>query len=157
MENFAGTKTDIFPKNNDIWGCPVYFLNAILQGNISGLPKWKPHSCAGIYLGKSPFHSGSIALVLNIATGLVSPQIHVVFDDKFSTVPFMREGKMPPNWTDLVQRRSQSGAPENIYLKETWFNPDLEEDPIETPSHDPSVAPENNNNMLMPLQSTTQV
>ena len=44
-----------------------------------------------------------------------------------------------------MQRSSQSVAPDNIYLRDTWFNKDLEEDPRETPIYDPSVAPENNN------------
>ena len=61
----------------------------------------------------------------------------------------MREGTIPPNWTDLVHRISQSSAPDNIDLKDIWFTPDLEEDPSESPSHEPSVAPENNNKTLM--------
>ena len=73
----------------------------------------------------------------------------MVFDDEFSTVPFMREGTMPPNFTDIVQLSSQSGAPDNIDLKDTWFTPYLVEDPIKTPIHKRSVAPENANNSLM--------
>ena len=61
---------------------------------------------AGIYLGHSQFNAKSVALVLNPETGNVSPQFHVVFDDEFSTIPFMREGTISPNWTDIVQRRS---------------------------------------------------
>ena len=78
--------------------------------------------CTGIYVGYSPFHSGSVSLVLNPATGHLSPQFHVLFDDELSTVPFMKEGTIPPNWTDLVQRSSQSGSPDNIDLRDTWFN-----------------------------------
>ena len=54
----------------------------------------------------------------------------------------MREGTIPSNLTDRVQLRSQSGAPENIDLKDTWFTPDLEGDPSETPNHMPRVVPE---------------
>ena len=75
----------------------------------------------------------------------------MVFDDNFSTVPFTREGKITPNWTDIMQSSSQSGAPDNIYLKDTWFTPDIEEYPRKTPSHEPSIAPENNNNTLKSL------
>ena len=60
----------------------------------------------------------------------------------------MREGKIPPNWTDIVQLISQSGAPYNIDLKNTWFAHDLEEDTSETPSRDPIISPDNNNKML---------
>ena len=87
-------------------------------------------------------------LVLNPATGHKSLQFHVVFDDEFSTVPFMREGTIPPNWTSILQRRSQSGAPENTDLKYTWFTPDIEEYPSETPIHEPGISPDNNNHML---------
>ena len=69
----------------------------------------------------------------------------------------MREGTIPPNWTDLLQRSSQSGAPENIDLEYTWFTPDLEEDHSENPSHEPSIAPENNNKTLTSLHSKPHV
>ena len=65
--------------------CPVYVLDAKSQGPI-GPPKWEPRSRIGVYLGHSPFHAGSVALVLNPTTGHVSPQFYVVFDDNFSTV-----------------------------------------------------------------------
>ena len=50
---------------------------------------------------------------------------------------------MNPNQTYIVQHRSQRFAPDNVDLKETWFNLDLEEDPGKTPIHKPSVAPDN--------------
>ena len=40
----------------------------------------------------------------------------------------------------------------NIDIKDTWFTTDLEKNPSETPSHEPSVAPKNNNKILTPLQ-----
>ena len=126
MEKFAGTTTYITLKNKHTWVCKVYVLDEILKGNIYGLPKLEPRSRAGIYIGHSLFHAESVALVLNPENGHVSPQFHVVFDDEFYTVPFMREGTIPPNWTDLVQRSSRSGAPENIDYEYTWFTPDIE-------------------------------
>ena len=66
-------------------------------------------------------------------------------DDVLYAVPFRREGIIPPNWTDTVQIISQRVALYNIYLEDTWFTPDLEEYPIETPRHELGVAPENNN------------
>ena len=65
----------------------------------------------------------------------------MVFDDEFSTVPFIREVTIPPNWSDLVQCRSQSGAQENIELKDTWFTTYIDEDHTETPTHVPRVTP----------------
>ena len=77
----------------------------------------------------------------------------MVFDDKISKVTFIREGIIPPNWKDLVQRISKSGALKNIDLKDTWFNPDLQKDTRKTPSNEPKVAPDNIRNMLTLLQS----
>ena len=65
-------------------------------------------------------------MVLNPETGHVSPQFQVLLDDEFSTVPFMRQGKISLNFTDIVQRSSQRGAPENIDLTDTWFTPYIE-------------------------------
>ena len=45
-----------------------------------------------------------------------------------------------PNWEGIVKRIPHRGAPDNIYIKNAWFNPNSEEDPRETPSHNPSVA-----------------
>jgi Reverse transcriptase (RNA-dependent DNA polymerase) len=50
------------------------------------ISKWLERARIGIYLGKSPRHARSVALVLNPQTGNVSPQYHVKFDDTFETV-----------------------------------------------------------------------
>ena len=143
--------------NNHTWGCTLYVLDTIVQGNISGLTKWETWSGAGIYLGHSLFHSRSAALVLNPATGQVSPQFHVAFDDEFYTVPFMREGTIHTKWTYLVQRSSQSVTPENIDVKDTLSTPDIEEDPSEKTTNAPRVALENNRIMITLSQSVQQV
>ena len=38
IDKFAGTTTDITVRNPHKWGCPVYVLDAILQGNTAGYP-----------------------------------------------------------------------------------------------------------------------
>ena len=45
------------------------------------------------------------------------------------TVTFMKEGIIPPNWTNIVKHISQSGAPEYVDLKYIWYTPYLEEYP----------------------------
>ena len=102
--------------------CPIYVLDARSQsaGSI-GPPKWEPKSRIGIYLGHSPFHAGNVALVFNPTTGLVSPQFHVVFDDNFSTVPYMKEGKIPENWDELYNYSRELATEENYDLAESWF------------------------------------
>ena len=106
MEKFTGTATYIYLKNHHPQGCTVYVLDSIFQGNMSGILKWKPQSRAWIYHGHSTLNVLSVDLVLNPATGYVSPKFHVVFDDEISTVPFIREGTITPNYTDLVQLSS---------------------------------------------------
>ena len=57
-----------------------------LHCKIERLSKWNRHARRGQYLGFSWEHSSLVALVRNLHTGYVSPQYHVVFDDKFETV-----------------------------------------------------------------------
>ena len=68
-----------------VWGCPVFVLDARLQDN-KKLPKWNRRSRMGQFLGFSHSHSSLVALVRNLHTGYVSPQYHVVFDDKYETI-----------------------------------------------------------------------
>ena len=69
----------------------------------------------------------------------------------------MREVTIHPNWTYLVQSISQSGAPDNIDLKDTWFTPDLEEYPGKKTTHVPRVAQENTRNTITSSKSVQQV
>ncbi len=43
--------------------------------------KWIDRTRIGINLGPSPRHASSVALILNLKTGLVSPQFHCQYDD----------------------------------------------------------------------------
>ena len=87
-----------------------------------GPPKWEPRSRIGVYLGHSPFHVGSVALVFNPKTGRVSPQYHVVFDDTFSTVPYMDAGMGPPHWEDLLKYSSEKATDEDFSLAKDWMD-----------------------------------
>jgi hypothetical protein len=81
--------------------CPVYVLDLRSQrAGGPGPPKWGLQSRIGVYLGHSPFHAGSVVLVFNPRTGRVSPQYHLIFDDTFSTIPYMDAGTVPPHWED---------------------------------------------------------
>ena len=96
-QKFSGVEFQICPTDYRTWGCLVLFLEAPLQGRPAGLPKWEPRARAGVYLGHSTFHSGSVALLLNTRTGHVYPQYHVVFDNTFSTVEHIRKGTVLVN------------------------------------------------------------
>ena len=68
-----------------VWGCPVYVLDHSLSDGHK-VPRWKPRSSRCVYVGQSQDHGHSIPLVLNLDTGKITPQFHVVFDDYFQTV-----------------------------------------------------------------------
>jgi hypothetical protein len=72
-------------QRSHVIGCPVFVLDPKLQDS-KKIPKWSMRSCRGVYLGISKHHSTTVHLVLNPATGDISPQYHVLFDDHFSTV-----------------------------------------------------------------------
>ena len=100
---------------------PVYVLDGRAQSTgCPGPPKGGPSSCIGVYLGHSPFHTGSVGLVFNRTTGQISTQFHAVFDDNFSTVPYMNAGTIPPNWYDLVIHSSEVATDEDFELAQNW-------------------------------------
>jgi transposase InsO family protein len=68
-----------------VWGCPAYVLDGTLSDG-KKIPRWKPRSDRSIYVGHSPLHSSAIPIVLNLSSGNISPQYHVIFDDWFQTV-----------------------------------------------------------------------
>jgi hypothetical protein len=84
------------------FGSPCYVLNQHLQSGASMIPKWEPRACMGIYVGQSPSHASNVALVLIPRTGHILPQSHVVFDDDFTTVEYLRKMTVPPHWAELV-------------------------------------------------------
>lgn len=86
---FEGTNVEMNPKYCKPFGCPVFVLDEKLQ---DGEPynKWRSRARIGIYLGQSPVHNNSVALVLDRNTGRVSPQCHVRFDKNFHTAQQVR-------------------------------------------------------------------
>ena len=113
LQSFAGSRATTNPRFWQPFACPTYALHPNLQtaGGIIG--KWKERSRVGLYLGRSPTHARSIALVLNLQTGLVSPQFHIAFDPSFQTVKRTYEGlpleiKWPRAAGFFQNKRSQS-------------------------------------------------
>ena len=105
--------------------CPVY---ATEQAVAEGKPhqKWRPKSKIGIYLGPSPVHSRDTALVMDPATGLVSPEYHVKADWGFNTVtpskmqmPWkFNAGVAPPPEPIKTDTKQQSGENERVRRKQ---------------------------------------
>jgi hypothetical protein len=53
--------------------------------------------------GFSIQHSSEVPQVLNLSTGWIITQFHVVFDDQFSTITSIkRESEPPSHWEGLV-------------------------------------------------------
>ena len=73
QEMLSGFNGDIDVKHFHTWGCPVFVLDHQNQSGLGGTSKWNPKAKIGMYLGRSPVHASSVALVLNLVTGHVSP------------------------------------------------------------------------------------
>ena len=72
-------------------------------------------------MGHSPTHTGNVALFLNLQTGHVSPQYHVVFDDEFTNVPYVQSTEAPPNWADLVANHTENATDEAFTIYSLWY------------------------------------
>ena len=94
------------------FGCPTYVLDNALQSR-QGAPKWRQRSRLRVYLGPSPNHAWSVALVLNPRTGHISPQFHVKFNDLFETVQRKSTDldAPEPEWKYLSGFAIQKGQP----------------------------------------------
>ena len=114
-------------KDLHVWGCPTYVLEPKLQDG-KKIPRWKPRSRRGVFLGLANKYASSIPLVLNPSTGHISPQFHVVFDDLFTTVVSQAESDEPPShWEDLcITSRYQVHFDENdpVRLDDEWLSSD---------------------------------
>ena len=87
------SRSRVLPNLNHLhpFGCPVYVLNEKMQSDKKG-PKWEERAKCGIYLGLSPNHARSVALVLSLTTGMVSAQFHIHADEFFKTVAHQGPG-----------------------------------------------------------------
>ena len=112
-----------------VWGAPCFVLDPKLQDG-GKVPKFEPRSRQGLHLGWSPKHASTVPLVLNLATGNISPQFHVVFDDWFTTVSSTAErDETEPidgdTWTNLLLAgdRIQVGFDEDdpVAVDDEWL------------------------------------
>ena len=146
LEQFSGVKVAPKLRHFHAFGCPTYVLDNALQGN-QGAPKWKHRARLGVYLGPSPNHARSVALILNPRTGHVSPQFHVKFDDFFETVSDKSTdfNAPAPEWKYLsgFAVRKEQARPANSGLLGHLITP--RRGPInpsqDLPPHGPTVPP----------------
>ena len=73
-------------SNSHVWGCTTYVLKPKLQKNGVNIPKWDPRSHIVVNMGIGKMHSTKVGLVINLLTGSISPQYHVLFYDMLFTV-----------------------------------------------------------------------
>ena len=50
------------------------------------------------------------------------PQYHVMFDNDFTTVPYMKAGTSPPNWQELIEHSSEMATTEDVFKADTWLS-----------------------------------
>ena len=155
IERFTGVPVQPKLRHYHAFSCPTYVLDNSLQSG-QGAPKWKQRARLGIYLGPSPSHARTVALILNPRTGHVSPQFHVKFDDFFETV-----GNSPtdmdipePEWKYLSGFAIKKGktdkepkgalstllAPRRGATKVT-ISPEPSQPPDDAPNGQPTVDP----------------
>jgi hypothetical protein len=92
--------TEEFNRSHE-FGCPVYVLDATLQDGHK-IPQLAPRACLGVFLGFLTLHSSQVPIVMNVDTGKISPQFHVIFDDKFETVMSMTsEDSIGDQWKSI--------------------------------------------------------
>ena len=132
-EIFSKTKTGCSAlRRARVFGCPTYVLDSRLQDG-KKIPKWEPRARTGMFLGFSTEHSSMVGMILNIRTGYISPQFHVVYDERFETVTSDMEIDLAETWIDLWQESRE------FYL-EDW-DPTID-GPY--PDLDPDFRPEAN-------------
>ena len=100
-------KTELFNlKDEHVLFCPCFVLDSRIQDN-NKIPKWDERVRVGMHVGKSVQHAGNVSLVINLSTGHVSSQFHVVFDDNFETVEDLERGSVPKRWSWLCEHKRE--------------------------------------------------
>ena len=111
-----------------VWGSPTYVLHKNLADGKS-IGRWRPRSQRCVNLGFSKNPATSVPLVLNQATGNITPQWNVCFDDYFTTIASSTD--------DLPDFQATEWR--DMFGTSTYHFPTDSNDPI-LPSHVPSAA-----------------
>ena len=90
----------------------------------------KPVLVGGQFLGISPDHSSTIGRILNLQSGFISPQYHVIYDNFFATVPNAESGcRLEPTldgsfWRQLIATGYESLLPADEDDPQPYLHPD---------------------------------
>lgn len=124
------------------WGCPGYTLEPSLRGDGAKLPKWKPKTRRGQFMGFSPVHASTVGLMRNLKTQTITPQFHVVYDPEFQTT-HASDGKPPAEWSDLIVNHRYATPIDDdsdLELTDEWLSPE-ELAQRQRRKNNPSTAP----------------
>ena len=91
---FCGTTRPPYIRHRHHFGCPTYVLKKEIQDGMKA-KKWTDRTRIGINLGYSSRHAHSVSLIMNLETGLVSPQYHCHYDDMFETTTGTQARSIP--------------------------------------------------------------
>jgi len=94
MSRFCATSSVPTIQNQHHFGCPTYVLKKELQDH-KKIRVWSERTRVGINLGYSSRHALNVSLILNLQTGLVSPQNHCYYDDRFETTTGTQARSIP--------------------------------------------------------------
>ena len=100
-----------------VWGCPVYVLDSKISSG-GKLPRWKPRSARGVYVGNSLKHGHAVPLILDLETGKITAQYHVVFDDEFQTVQSTAESQVnfdDEDWYQTFGLNPSQYVPDDVH------------------------------------------
>jgi hypothetical protein len=84
-EQFTGEQSKLNQTDMHPLFCPVHILNRRMQEGTSP-PKWTKRTTQKVYVGHLHHYSKSVPMIWDPKTKLLSPQLHVMFDDNFDTV-----------------------------------------------------------------------
>ena len=76
LSRLSGVEVNSSNKDFHVFGALVYVLKDGLTSGSDEVHHWYPRSRLGMYIGPSPRHARTVGLILNIQTGLISPQFH---------------------------------------------------------------------------------
>lgn len=134
------------------FGCPVFILDPTLQQGHK-IPKWQLRARQAVYLGYSPRHAQTVPIVLNLHTGLCSPQYHVVFNNNFTTTQAVQQNEMPSNWEQFKEHRLNcfEGKPDTDNIP--TLSPEWKEDPPQDVPAPTKTTPTSPSDATVPAMS----
>ena len=143
FEAFTGSKQpshDVITRAKVLFS-PVYVLDPKLaEGH--RLPKWRKRSRLGMYLGNSEKHSSTVGRILNLNTGFVSPQYHVVHDERFTTVSgFLTKDVFDSaEWNELFRLKGHQRIVDHVGRDDVDPSSDFFDDFVSTSTPPPANA-----------------